>query len=155
MGGWPPARTVDVIYFLFLVSWYLTIGAVTIRYLCQGKWGLIKQPYTPATAVALLLLSALFTAAALESKAYQLARTDLFHLARPYHDYLNMRYKIIEQAKVKGQRYLAVPNYQQEYPRSIFFNDIMHNPNHWRNDCYADYFGLEKIKRKKEQGNIN
>ena len=151
MGGWPPARTVDVIYFLFLVSWYLTLGAVTIRYLCQGKWDSIKQPYTPATAIALLLLSALFTAAALESKAYQLARTDLFHLARPYHDYLNMRYKIIEQAKVNGQRYLAVPDYQQEYPRSIFFNDIMFNPNHWRNVCYADYFGLEKIKRKKQQ----
>jgi hypothetical protein len=151
MGGWPPARTVDVIYFLFLVSWYLTIGAFTLRYLCQGKWKSIKPPYAPGTAVALLLLSALFTAAALESKAYQLARTDLFHLARPYHDYLNMRYKQIEQARVNGQRYLAVPDYRQQYPRSIFFNDIMFNPNHWRNVCYADYFGLEKIKRIKQR----
>jgi len=151
MGGWPPARTVDVIYFLFLVSWYLTIGAFTLRYLCQGKGESIKQPYTPGTAVALLLLSALFTAAALDSKAYQLARTDLFHLARPYHDYLNLRYKQIEQARVNGQRYLAVADYQQQYPRSIFFNDIMFNPNHWRNVCYADYFGLEKIKRIKQR----
>ena len=107
------------------------------------------QPYHPAAAMVLLLLSALFTAAALESKAYQLARTDLFHLARPYHDYLQTRYKQIEQAKAKGQRYLIVADYQQEYPRSIFFNDIMSNPNHWRNVCYADYFGLEKIKREK------
>jgi hypothetical protein len=95
-----------------------------------------------------LLLAGSFTAAALDSHAYQLARTDLFHLARPYHDYLNIRYKQIEQAKIDGQRYLIVPDYQREYPQSIFFNDIMRNPNHWRNVCYADYFGLEKIKRK-------
>jgi hypothetical protein len=149
MGGWPPARTVDVIYFLFLFSWYLTIGAFTLRYLCKGKWKLIRQPYHPAAAIVLLLLSGLFIAAALESKAYQQARTDLLHLARPYHDYLKTRYKQIEQAKAKGQQYLIVPDYQQELPRSIFFNDIMFNPNHWRNVCYADYFGLEKIKREK------
>lgn len=151
MGGWPPARTVDAIYFLFLVSWYLTIAAFTVRYLCLGKWQSIMQPYNPGTAVALLLLSGLFAAAVLKSNTYQLARTDLFHLARPYHDYLNERYKQIEQAKANGQRYLIVADYQQEYPRSIFFNDIMHNPDDWRNACYADYFGLEKIKRKKQQ----
>jgi hypothetical protein len=149
MGGWPPARTVDSIYFLFLVGWYLSIGAATVHYLGKGKWSLLTQPYRTGAVIALLLLTGLFTAAALESHAYQLARTDLFHLARPYHDYLNERYKAIEQAKANGQRYLAVVDYQQEYPRSIFFNDIMYNPNHWRNVCYADYFGLEKIKRKK------
>lgn len=150
MGGWPPARTVDAIYFLFLISWYLTVGAVTVRYLHKGKWQSIMRPYKPGAAVALLLLAGLFTAVALESKAYQLAKTDLFHLAQPYHDYLNERYEQIEQAKANGQRYLVVVDYQQEYPRSIFFNDIMHNPDHWRNDCYADYFGLEKIKRQKQ-----
>ena len=150
MGGWPPARTVDGIYFLFLVGWHLSIGAVTVHYLGKGRWAPVMQPYRPGAVIALLLLTGLFTAAALESHAYQLARTDLFHLARPYYNYLNVRYGIIEQAKANGQRYLAVPDYQQEYPRSIFFNDIMYNPNHWRNVCYADYFGLEKIKRGKK-----
>jgi hypothetical protein len=155
MGGWPPARTVDAIYFLFLVSWYLSIGAFTVRYLCPGKWKLIMLPYTRGTAITLLLLAGLFTAAVLDSKTYQLARTDLFHLARPYHDYLETRYKQIEQAKAEGQRYLIVADYQQALPRTIFFNDIMQNPNHWRNVCYADYFGLEKIKREKHRRNIN
>ena len=151
MGGWPPARTVDGIYFLFIVSWYMSVAALTVRYLIKGKWKLIMQPYHPGTVIVLLLLTGLFTAAVLNSKSYQLARTDLFYLARPYHDYLNMRYKYIEQAKAKGQHYLAVPGYQQAYPRSIFFNDIMQNPNHWRNACYADYFGLEKIKINKQR----
>ena len=148
MGGWPPARTVDAIYFLFLVSWYLTVGALTIYYLSRGKWHFLMLPYNPGVAVALLLLTGMYTAAALQSKAYQLAKTDLFHLAQPYHDYLKKRYKLIEQAKAKGQPYLIVPDYRQALPRTIFFNDIMYKPDHWRNVCYADYFGLEKIKRK-------
>ena len=148
MGGWPPARTVDAIYFLFLVSWYLTVGALTIYYLSRGKWHFLMPPYNPGVAVALLLLTGMYTATALQSKAYQLAKTDLFHLAQPYHEYLKKRYKLIEQAKAKGQPYLIVPDYRQELPRTIFFNDIMYRPDHWRNVCYADYFGLEKIKRK-------
>jgi hypothetical protein len=148
MGGWPPARTVDAIYFLFLVSWYLTVGAFTLRYLQKNKSSPLLQPCHPVSAVVLLLLTGVFTAAVLESKAYQLARTDLFHLARPYHEYLNARYQQIEQANAAGQRYLAVTDYQQELPRTIFFNDIMRDPDHWRNVCYADYFGLERIKIK-------
>ncbi len=147
MGGWPPARTVDAIYFLFLLSWFVTVGAVTIRYLYTGESATMMQPNHPYAAVAVLALSALFSYAAVESKAYKLAKTDLFQLARPYYDYLSKRYEQIEQALADEQRYLVVADYQQEYPRTIFFNDIMYDPGHWRNVCYADYFGFEKIKR--------
>ena len=147
MGGWPPARTVDAIYFLFLLSWFVTVGALTIRYLYDSEPSAVMQPYHPYAAVAMLALSALFSFAAVESKAYKLAKTDMFQLARPYHDYLSRRYEQIEQALANDQRYLVVADYQQEYPRTIFFNDIMHDPEHWRNVCYADYFGFEKIKR--------
>jgi hypothetical protein len=147
MGGWPPARTVDAIYFLFLLSWFVTVGAITVRYLYAGESSAMMQPYHPYAAVAVLVLSALFSFAAVESKAYKLAKTDLFQLARPYHDYLSKRYEQIEQALANERHYLVVADYQQEYPRTIFFNDIMHDPEHWRNVCYADYFGFEKIKR--------
>lgn len=155
MGGWPPPRTVDAIYFLFLVSGYLTIGAFTLHQLGKGQWRWLMPPYNPGVVAVILLLTGLFTAAALESKAYQLAKTDLFHRARPYHEYLNERYQLIERAKSSGQYYLSVPDYQQDLPRTIFFNDIMHDPDHWRNVCYADYFGLEKIKRFKLPGRVN
>jgi hypothetical protein len=147
MGGWPPARTVDAIYFLFLLSWFMTLGAVTIRYLYAGKSSAMMQPYHPYFAVAVLALSALFSLVGIESKAYRLAKTDLFRLAPPYHDYLAKRYEEIEQSLANDQRYLVVADYQQQYPRTIFFNDIMNDPEHWRNICYADYFGLEKIRR--------
>ena len=155
MGGWPPPRTVDAIYFLFLVGWTLSLGALTVYYMGKRKQNLLRLPYHPATAVALLLLSGVFTAVVLESKPYQRARTDLLQLARPYNDYLSARYAQIEQAKAAGQYYLAVADYPQALPRTIFFNDIMQDPADWRNVCYAGYFGLEKIKiiRKKSRKN--
>jgi hypothetical protein len=60
---------------------------------------------------------------------------------------MNQRYLQINQAVAEGRLYLAVPDYHLDYPRSLYFNDIMLNSRHWRNICYADYFGLEKIKR--------
>jgi hypothetical protein len=152
MGGWPPARTVDVIYFLFLVCWYMSIAAATLRYLKPDNGQSVIRIRGTTTAVAVILLSVAFSIAAFESKSFQLAINDLLHLARPYHDYLEARYKMIAQAKAKGQAYLTVPDYHQQLPRSIYFNDIMHNPDHWRNVCYADYFGLEKISRHNTPG---
>jgi hypothetical protein len=105
--------------------------------------------------VALLLLSVLFTAAVLQSQAFNRAKTDLFHHARPYHEHLNERYSLIDAALAGGQRSLVVPDYQGTYPRSLYFNDIMHDPEHWRNVCYADYFGLESIQRAKSRRAAN
>jgi hypothetical protein len=151
MGGWPPARTLDAIYFLFLLGWFASAGALTIRYCCQRKSNPRVQPYHSYLAVALLLLSGLFSLAVVQSNVYRQAKTDLFSLARPYDAYLDTRYAQIRSAQVKGQRYVTVPDYQHVLPRSIFFNDIMQNPGHWRNVCYAEYFGLEKISRQKNR----
>ena len=147
MGGWPPARTVDAIYFLFLVGWFLSLGAITVRVLGDGEAEPVEQHKSDYAAMPLLILSVLFSVAVVADNAFRLAKTDLLELARPYHAYLNQRYQKIEQALANERRFLVVEDYQQEYPRTIFFNDIMHDPDHWRNVCYADYFGLEKIKR--------
>lgn len=147
MGGWPPARTVDVIYFLFIICWYMTIGAVTLYFLGPDKQKAVTCLHQPRTAIMVIFLTITFVFAALASRNYQAALNDLLHLARPYHEYLNARYKLIELAKTRGEYFLVVPDYKAELPRSIFFNDIMRNPDHWRNACYADYFGLKKIKR--------
>lgn len=147
MGGWPPARTVDVIYFLFLVCWYITVGAISLHYLHSGKWKLLKQAESSIRSIVIILLSLAFTVTAIGGKSYQLALNDLLHHARPYHEYLNARYQQIEQAKANDAAYLVVPDYHRQLPRTIYFNDIMHNPEHWRNVCYADYFGLQKVSR--------
>ena len=50
-------------------------------------------------------------------------------------------------AVASGRQSLVVPDYQREYPRSIYFNDIVHDARDWRNACYAAYFGLQRIRR--------
>jgi hypothetical protein len=155
MGGWPPARTLDAIYFLFLAGWYLSIGALTIRTLQRDKLSLLLQTNRAPGAVILLLLSVFFSVAVLQSNAFKRLKTDLFYLAEPYHQYLTERNALIEVALADGQRSLVVPDYQGTYPRSLYFNDIMHDPEHWRNVCYADYFGLESIQRAKSRRAAN
>jgi hypothetical protein len=147
MGGWPPSRTLDAIYFLFLLSWLSTIGAITLRFSAKRDADSAKQSLHVFHGFALMLLALGFTLAVLKSPGMQRVKNDLFHAARPWHEYMNQRYLQINQAAAEGQHYLAVPDYSQEYPRSLYFNDIMHNPRHWRNVCYAEYFGLAKIKR--------
>ncbi|MGB5456845.1 MAG: DUF6056 family protein [Gammaproteobacteria bacterium] len=147
MGGWPPARTLDAVYFLFLLSWFATISAITLRFTTTAESHTESPPIRASMAVAVIVLALLFTAVVLTSHGMHRAKDDLFHTAGPWHDYMNQRYLHIEQAVADRQRYLTVADYPRDYPRSLYFNDIMHNPRHWRNLCYADYFGLKKIKR--------
>jgi len=155
MGGWPPARTLDAIYFLFLVSWFMTIGAITLRFSAKQQSYATKQSLSAYPAITVIVLSLIFTWAVLESPSMLRVKNDLFHVAGPWHEYMIKRYVQIKQAVAEGQLYLTVADYQQEYPRSLYFNDIMHNPQHWRNVCYADYFGLEIIKRDKPESSID
>jgi hypothetical protein len=92
-------------------------------------------------------LSVLFSIAVVENRVFENARADLFRHAPPYDEYLKSRYQQIARAKAGGQHDLLVTDYQREYPRTIYFNDIMHDGDHWRNACYADYFRLETIRR--------
>lgn len=151
MGGWPPPRTVDAVYFLFLLSWFLTIGLIAARFMPDNQ----AEPVNPSGSVfamaSVLVLSLLFSVAVVHNRVFTAAKNDLFQHARPYHDYLNQRYQYIARALADEQRNLVVAEYHQPYPRTIYFNDIMHDSDHWRNVCYADYFGLEKIKI--QQGN--
>ena len=147
MGGWPPARTLDAIYFLFLLGWFSTLGALTLQFAATGDPDTAKPSLHVYQGFAVMLLALGFTLAVLKGSGMQQVKKDLFHAARPWHEYMNQRYQQIDQAVAEGRRDLAVPDYRQEYPRSLYFNDIMHNPRHWRNVCYADYFGLEKIQR--------
>jgi len=146
MGGWPPARTVDGIYFVFLLSWFSMIGAITIRYIDRDniltdKW---RSSYTTT---ALLIGAIIFILAIAGNSKFRRATNDLLNRAGPHHEYMLQRYTLIGEAVARQQPYLVVPEFSGEYPRSIYFNDIRPDPRDWRNVCYAEYFGLQQIRR--------
>lgn len=153
MGGWPPPRTVDAIFFVFLFNWFLTIGAATIRYMPKHfmKAGSQQQSYTASTFTTILMLTGVvfFILAVLDNNKFQRAQHDLLQRAKPYHEYMLQRKKLINNALQHQQLALIVPDFKLEYPRSIYFNDILPFSRDWRNVCYADYYGLDRIKRKR------
>jgi hypothetical protein len=150
MGGWPPPRTVDAIFFVFITSWFFTTGALTLRLSRSPLVLSVVNNHVYLLAPLRLVLAAGFTLALVTNVQFQRAGLDLLQRAKPFQDYIQQRYTLIDNARAHHQLYLEVPDFQQEYPRSIYFNDIVPNPGDWRNTCYAAYFGLHKIRRAKQ-----
>ena len=150
MGGWAPARTIDAAYFVFLVSWFMTAGGICIYFMNSGKLIPDLGTHFPVNAIILLAISILFTITVLNSNSFKLAQLDRAKHAKPWHQYMQQRYALIDKAVNEGRSSLVVPDYDKTYPRTIYFNDIMHNSRDWRNICYAQYFGLQRIKRDKK-----
>lgn len=150
MGGWPPPRTVDAIYFVFLCGWLFTVGAVTLYYLPEHwrEQGLEAAPRarTVFLVTALLLVLAVFTHGKL-----QRAVRDWQDAAPAFDAYMQQRYALLAAARTNGQAFLTVPDFGREYPRSVYFNDILPLPQDWRNVCYARYFGLQGVQRQVER----
>jgi len=149
MGGWAPARTIDAAYFVFLLGWFLTTAAITVYFHRDSGTNPALRRYRVYAPGGLLAASVLFTLAVLGSDAYRHARSDLAERAAPWDAYMRERYALIADAVAGGRLSLIVPDYDRPYPRTIYFNDIMHDSHDWRNGCYASYFGLDSIKRAK------
>lgn len=147
MGGWPPPRTVDAIYFVFFTAWFLLLGAASLRFMPKG-WVYSKQNNIQTRAgLVLLLLTLLFgIAVPVNSRFYQ-AWQDLTYRAKPFNKYMMQRLALIEKSIQQGVYYVNVPAPPADIPRSIYFNDIRSDWRDWRNVCYADYFGLKGIQR--------
>jgi hypothetical protein len=153
MGGWPPARTVDGIYFVFILCWFSTISVITLRYISRSHRSSRSNPDSPYLATALSIGAIIFIAAVGTNSKFLRAANDLLHRAKPFHEYMLMRHALIDEAVAREQLSLVVPEYGGKYPRSIYFNDIRRDSRDWRNVCYADYFGLQEIGRSKLQVN--
>lgn len=151
MGGWPPPRTVDAIYFVFLSGWFFLLGAISIRFMPLEKLFTEDKQLRRGAAMVLLLLSIMFVFAVLINGKFQRAWQDLWVRAAPFQSYMMDRHAQINRAIQNEQYYLTVPAYQGEVPRSIYFNDIRPDGRDWRNACYARYFRLQGIRREKQK----
>lgn len=146
IGGWPPVRTVDAIYFPFLCSWLLTVGAITLYF----------QPAKPAASgqylkwrgmVVFMLVTLLFCLSVFINGRFQHALMDWQGAAPAYNAYMQQRYALLDSMVKQGKFRILVPAFDGQYPRTTYFNDIVPKSTDWRNVCYAQYFGLKKILR--------
>ena len=146
MGVVPPLRAVNTIYFLFLLSSYAAIAALTL-YVIQNRLGSKWALSSTARGIVVSAASLIFIYFLLENDKFVAAVDDLKKNARTYDQYLIERYKIVKESLDNEMLAVTVPRYEYSYPHSIYFDDITDDPEDWRNTCYADYFGLENIRR--------
>lgn len=149
MGGYPPARTIDAIYFVFLVCWLVTITALSRHYLVSGLQSFQHGPVSGQLMLVFIISSVLFVAAIATNGKFRRAAGDLLYRAGPYNAYILARYRMIDEAISRNEFFLTVPEYDGQYPRSIYYNDIRSHPGDWRNVCYARYYGISAIRRVK------
>lgn len=152
MGGWPPPRTVDAIFFVFLISWFFMLGALTLRIMPSALIFSENGQLTTKSTSILLVAVCCFILAILINSTFQRAQSDLWQRAQSFAAYMLNRHTHIYHALDQQQPYLTVPVFRQPFPRSIYFNDIRPDPRDWRNICYAEYFGLQAIAREGQPG---
>ncbi len=151
MGGWPPPRTVDAIFFVFMVNWFISIAVISIRYNTL-LISIIENQQNRTKVLTFFLLGAIiFSLAIFGNFKFQRVQGDLWYRAKPFHEYMLNRYSLINEAVSNQHLSLLIPAYNRDYPRSIYFNDIVPDSRDWRNICYADYFGLQLISRQAKQ----
>ena len=146
IGVGSPPRTVNTIYFLFLLSTYAAIAALTL-YIVQNRMGSKLGESSAASGIIISAASLIFIYFLFENDRFAVVVGDFKLNARTYDQYLNERYQIIKESLDKKMLAVTVPRYEYNYPHVIYFDDITDNPEDWRNTCYADYFGLESIHR--------
>lgn len=147
MGGWPPPRTVDAIFFVFFLCWTLLVGGLSLRFMPAGVTAAGNGGVNRLMLPALWGLALLFVISVGLNLRLQRAWTDLTQHAPGFAQYMQQRHALIQRSLDNRVYSLEVPAYPGELPRSIFFNDIRPDWRDWRNACYARHFGLGAIQR--------
>lgn len=136
---WVPARSINLIYFFFLIGLlYLTfvlffkLQKTKAEFLTFSKW--VKIFLIVLVLIRLGGKNNIRTAYAdlLTGKAYS------------YDQSLKKRYETILENK---SQQIVVPKLEN-LPKTIHFEDIREDSNHWINQCYESYFQVQDIRIK-------
>ena len=142
LGTATPYRTLNVIYFIFLLGWFLNI-TIIIKYLYAKEKLTLKT--IPEYAFVLLCLAVLFSFLK-ETGSIKLAYRDLLSgKAQKFNSELNERYRNIYSNTSDTIKIDSLSS----IPKSFFYYDIGTDPNGKYNKLQSEYFG-KKIIIKKE-----
>ncbi len=141
LGTATPYRTLNVIYFIFLLGWFLNI-MIIIKYLyAKGKLSLNS---IPEYAFVLLCLAVFFSFMK-ETGSIKLAYRDLISgQAQKFSSELNERYRNIYSDASDTVKIDSLSS----IPKSFFYYDIGSDPEGKYNRLQSEYFGKKAIIRK-------
>jgi hypothetical protein len=140
-GGAPEGRTKTILYILPLILWIPAMSFVR-SFITENnidfRWISHRKPFVAKLSIVALVALA-FT---MNIKDIVL---DAYWRGSSYDAQLVARYAEIEEAKKSGRQNLIVGKLH-DLPQSLYFGDILSDPEHWRNRCYKNYFKLQSIK---------
>ncbi|MBM3441826.1 MAG: hypothetical protein FJX89_03895 [Bacteroidetes bacterium] len=132
----PPLRIVDVAQFLFMLGLILWMILMADSQRDRGFPSWIS-PATPATILLVITTICFFHMDGRIRRTY----TDLFTKAETYDKEMMARYQAIRQSTSEE---VALPPLSK-VPETVFFRDILSNPDWWLNEQEARYFHKRKI----------
>jgi len=142
LGRSPFNRTVNIIYFVFLIGWFYNI--VVLIYTLSKKFDMNVAGISKIVYVLALIISIMFL---LKKNNVKNAYTDLLRgSAVRYNNELNARYDFLEKTSSDSLTVKSLVN----TPRTIFFTDITSDPTLEFNMMYAHYFNKKYISVMKE-----
>ncbi|HMS33816.1 MAG TPA: DUF6056 family protein [Ignavibacteria bacterium] len=141
LGTATPYRTLNVIYFIFLLGWFLNI-MIIIKYLYAKEK--LSLNSVPEYAFVLLCLAVFFSFMK-ETGSIKLAYRDLLSgKAQIFSSELNERYRNI----YSGTSDTIKIDSLSSIPKSFFYYDIGSDPEGKYNKLQSEYFGKKAIIRK-------
>ena len=137
MGGVPPARAMNVVYFLFIAS-CLHYAVLCISYGKQRNYS-----FTLVPTYVQCILAFIFIVHTAPVNHFRTAVMDLVTgRALAYDREMKARYRYLYQNK--GKDVVLQPLHVK--PKSVFFTDIEpHHREYWKNVCMADYFYIKSL----------
>lgn len=136
---WVPLRTVNVIYFFFLLGLIYLAFVFYFKLKSKHKDFLIFSKWTK------IFLFVLIFIRLGGNNNVRTAYSDLLSgNAYKYDEAIKKRYQILLNSE---EQKLSVPELTN-LPKTIFFEDIKNSPKHWINQCYSSYFNIEEIEFK-------
>lgn len=131
LGGDPPLRTINTIYFYFLTG-FIYFTFVVFFYLKQKSTSFLS--FSKGVKYLLFVLIFIYLG---HKNNVKTAYADLIKgKAYKYDLELKERYKKINNSK-NDTIYVSKLKHR---PSTIFFDDITSNPSNWKNECYDSYF---------------
>lgn len=132
----PASRTMNVLYFFFLIGWFIALFGITqwisntYFFLAIPRVYWVNRSFT-------FLASTTFLASLLINPHFSQAVVDLTQKAYPYHSNLTARYQQIDQNHQQNISQMdIIPT--QNPPSTIFFEDIRK----WSVNCYNRFFDM-------------
>lgn len=134
---WVPYRSLNLIYFFFLM------GLMYLGFVLYFKLKIAQKEFLVFSKWTKIFLFIIIFIRLGGNNNIRIAYSDLISgRAYAYNAVLTNRYKIIHESKSQVLVFPALTN----LPKTIFFEDIKDNPNHWINQCYRSYFDKKEIK---------